>query len=215
VDVWLVGAGDGQTDRFGPGRKQQPVVRNSAFIRQDNLTRTGIDVHGFCGETQVDVVLGIEFLSSKRDPVLWGFSGEVILGEIRPVDGRCLVVAEHDDAAFKLLSPQHFGRGETRRAAAYNDDFPWGLARASGARFRSRPFEFVANENPPIPLFDSPAGERIEGRSMQRFARSQIKARMVPGAADCVIRHKAVDKRPAVMRTCGANREHLGSAAHQ
>ena len=41
--MWLVGAGDGQANRFGSGRKQQPVVGNPCSIREHDLARTGID----------------------------------------------------------------------------------------------------------------------------------------------------------------------------
>ena len=56
MNVWLVGAGYGQANRFGSGRKQQPVVRNPSFISEDDLAGPQIDVNGLHIETQVDVV---------------------------------------------------------------------------------------------------------------------------------------------------------------
>jgi len=47
----LVGSGDGQANRFGPRGKQQPVVRNPAFIREDNLAGMQVDVNGLRIET--------------------------------------------------------------------------------------------------------------------------------------------------------------------
>ena len=70
-----------------------------------HMPRTGVDVDGFRLETQVDVVPGIEFLAAERDPLLRRLSCKVVLGEVRSVDGRRMVVADHDDAALELLPP--------------------------------------------------------------------------------------------------------------
>ena len=123
MDVWLVGAGDGQANRFCSGCQQQPVVRDRASIREDDLARAYIDAGDVRVETQVDVVLRIEALPTQRHPVLRRFAGEIVLGKIWPVDRRRFIVAEHDNAALILFAPQALGRGKACRAAADNDDF--------------------------------------------------------------------------------------------
>ena len=40
MDMRLVGARDGQANRLGSGRKQQPVVGNPASIREHDLAGT-------------------------------------------------------------------------------------------------------------------------------------------------------------------------------
>ena len=57
VDMRLVGAGNGQADRFGSGRKQQPVVGNAAPVGEHDLARARIDAGGIRAEAQVDIVL--------------------------------------------------------------------------------------------------------------------------------------------------------------
>ncbi|CDX39951.1 hypothetical protein MPLDJ20_260184 [Mesorhizobium plurifarium] len=215
MNVRQVAAGDGQADGFGSRCNQQPVIGDPSSIREDNLPRTGVDVDGFRLETQVDVVPGIEFLPTERHPVVRGLSGKVVLGKVRAVDGRRLVVAEHDDAALELPPSQHFGRRETRRAAAYDNDFLRNLAGVIGAWLTSAPFQFLADEYAPIPLLDCPASEWVEGGRAQGLARAQIEARMMPGTADGVLDHKAIDQRPAVVCACRADCEHLVSATHQ
>ncbi len=135
VDMWLVGAGDGQANRFGSGRKQQPVVGNPAPVGEYDLARARIDAGDVRIETQVDIVLCIKAFPAQRNPILRRFAGEIVLGKIGPINRRRFVVAEHDDAALILFAPQSFGRGETGRAAADNDDLLGNLAGAPSRGF--------------------------------------------------------------------------------
>ena len=206
---------DGQANRLGSGREQQPVVGNPASVREHDLAGTGVDAGCIRLETQVDLVLRIEAFSAQRNPVLRRLAGEVVLGKIGPIDGWRFVVAEHDDAALISFAAQFLGRGKTGRAAADDNDF---IGRPGGVfitRLRCHPFAFLAYENLAIPLFHRPARERTEGGSAQGFACAQIETSVMPWTTDGVIDHQTIGQRPAVMRACRADCEHLVPAAHQ
>ena len=53
----LVGARDGQSNRLGSGREQQPVAGNPASIPEHHLTGTGVDASCSRLDTEVDLVL--------------------------------------------------------------------------------------------------------------------------------------------------------------
>ena len=129
--VRLVGARDRQADRLGAGCEQQPIVRNLAPVGERDLARARVDTGDVRLETQVDAVLGIEAFRAQRHPILRRVAREIVLGEVRPVDGRRVVIAQHDDAALVLLAPQHLRSRETGGASADDDD----LLRRCACRF--------------------------------------------------------------------------------
>ena len=148
VHVRLVGTWDRQTNRLGAGRQQQagrkrPCSRRRARPRPP----LHIDAGDLRLEPQLDAVLGIEAVRPQRHPILRRIAGEIILGEIRPVDRRRIVVAQHDDASLILLAPELLGRGKASRAAADDHDFfrrsSRRLCRAAPARLR----QLLAHEN--------------------------------------------------------------------
>ena len=106
ADMRLIGARDRQANRLGAGGEQQPVVRDLAPVGERDLARTRVDTGDVRLEPQVDAVLRIEAVRTQRHPILGRLAGEVVLGEVRPVDGRRVVIAQHDDAALVLLAPQ-------------------------------------------------------------------------------------------------------------
>ena len=91
---------DRQPHRLGPGGEQEPVVGNAASVGEPHLARPRLDAGDLRAEPQVDAVLRIERGAAQRHPRLGRGAGEIVLGEVGPVDGRSLVVAEHDDAAL-------------------------------------------------------------------------------------------------------------------
>ena len=143
VDVRLVGARDRQADRLGAGRQQQAVVGDLAAIGEDHLAGTRIDGGDVRLETKIDGVVGIEVVAAQRNPFLGRVAGEVILGEVRPIDGCYVIIAQHDDAALVVLPPQHFRSGETGSAAAHDHDLLRHLARGLARAVRaSRRYAF-------------------------------------------------------------------------
>jgi hypothetical protein len=59
-----------------------------------------------------DAWLFVTTAARYADAVPWEFlrrAREIVLGKIRTIDGRGIVVAQHDDAALVLLAPQHLG----------------------------------------------------------------------------------------------------------
>ena len=122
VDMRLVGARDRQPHRLSAGRQQQPIVGNRAATGDDDIARLGIDRADIALEPEIDAGLRVEAVRTQRQPVLRRAAGKIVLGQIRPIDRRRGIIAEHDDAAAKLLPPQHLGRGKSRRAAADDHD---------------------------------------------------------------------------------------------
>ena len=196
VDMRLVGARDRQADRLGAGREQQPVVGDRAPVGEHDLARTRIDAGDVRLEPQIDAVLGIEAVRAQRHPILRRAAGEIVLGQVRPVDGRRIVVAQHDDAALIVLAPEHLGRREAGRAAADDHDPVRRSTRwlAAWLRFRLRPL--LAHEDLAVALLDRPARDGAQGRGAQGFARAQVEAGVMPGdSARC--------RRPRARRRAG------------
>ena len=89
-------------------------------------------------EAQLDAVLAIETRRAQRHPFLGRVAGEIILGQVRPIDRRRVVAAQHDDAAVVVLAPQHLGRGKAGGSAADDDDLSRRVGRGLAARLRLR-----------------------------------------------------------------------------
>ena len=78
----------------------------------------------------------IKLVGAQRQPILRRAAGEIILGQIGPVDRRRAIVAQHHDAAAIVAPPQHLGRGEAGGAAADDDDLAGRIRRRGpAARF--------------------------------------------------------------------------------
>jgi hypothetical protein len=172
-----------------------------------------VSVLSFGLQSQIDMVVAVEIIRPQRQPVCWRAAGEIILGEVRPVDRRRIVIAQHHDAAAKVLTPQHLGCCESGGAAA--DDHH--LVRHVGRRaarlglWRDR----LLDENRVALPLDLPAGERAQRRCVQRLAGADVEAGVMPRAADRAAVHDALGERPVIMRAFGADREHLRACAHQ
>jgi len=209
------GARDRQADRLGAGRKQQAVVGHLAAVGQRDLACAGIDRGDIGGEAQIDAILRVEAVRTERHPVLRRIAGKVVLGEVRPVDRRCVVVAQHHDAAAELLAPQHLGSRKAGSAPADDDDPVRCRAGRPLARLALRLRLLRAHENLAVALLDRPARERGQGRGAHRFPGPQVETGMMPGAADRVADNEPIHQRTVVVRAVGADREHLRPTPHQ
>jgi hypothetical protein len=113
------------------------------------------------------------------------------------------------------MTPEHLGGGQAGRPTADNNDSLRRSARRRcghlGLLFRA----FLPHEDLSPLLFDRPARNRAQSGRAQSFARAQIEARMVPGAAHRLAGHDAVGERTMIMRAMGRNREYLRTAPHQ
>ncbi len=160
VDMRLVGAGDGQANRFGAHCQQQSVEGDPSPIGEQDLAGADVDASNPGSEAQVDAVLGIEVLLAQRDPLLRRLTAEIVLRKVRAVDGQRLVIADHDDGALKLFAPQPLGGGKASGATPDDDDLfgsrP-GIAFAWGRRVL---LALLANDYFVAALFNRPACER-------------------------------------------------------
>ena len=153
----LVGAGNRETDRLGASCQQQAVVGDRAPVRELNLPPRHIDAGDLRPEPQIDTVLGIEALGPQRDPILLRISGEVILGQVRPVDGRHIVVAQHHDASLEMVTPEHLCCREAGGASADDHDPVRSTGRRLAAWLRFLLLQLLAHENLAVLLLHPPA----------------------------------------------------------
>ena len=149
----------------------------------------------------------------KRNPRFGRAPREIVFRQIRPVDGRRGVVAQHDDLALIALPAEHVGRGEPRRAAAENDDPPGIVRGRAGVTLKQGALR--ADERLALPLFRPPRVERTERRRSERLARTEIETGVVPGAADRLVDHESVREGTVVVGAVGADGEDLPAAARQ
>src|SRR5438093_484651 len=202
--------------------KSAPIVpplfsvtwRASIAVAVRDLARTYIDCGDGRLQPQVDALFGVEAVCAQRDPLLRRVAGQVILGQVRPVHGRRVVVAQHHNAALVALAAQHLGGGETGRAAADNHD----LLRRSGRRCdtgaRCR-HQLLPHEHLVVSKLSRPARDGTERRRAQRFAGPQAEAGVVPRAAHSVVDHQPFRERTVVVGTAGADRDELVAATEE
>ena len=156
----------------------------------------------------------IEVVRPQRQPILRRAAGEIILGQIGPIDRRRGVVAHHDDAAAKTAPAQHFGRRKSGRAAADDDDLVGRIRlRRHGARLRL--LALLRDEDAAAALFHRPAIDRAERRRPRRLAGAQIETGVMPRAAHASAGHEAFGERAMVVAAMGADGEYVAAAAHQ
>ena len=131
----LIGAGDGETDRLGSCRQQQPVIGNPIATGDDDFAGTNIDlVRAGLPKARIDAVVSIKALIPQRHVVEGNGAREIVLGQVGPIIRQGIVAAEHDDAVLVAIPPQHLGCGESGRAAADDDDlFRFGGRHCRGA----------------------------------------------------------------------------------
>ena len=105
MDILLVSTRDRQPNRLCTRRQQQTVIRNGTASGDDDISGFAIDGGNIAVEPKVDAGLRVKVLRAQRQPILRRAAGEIILRQIGPVDRRRGIVADHDDAAAKLLPP--------------------------------------------------------------------------------------------------------------
>jgi len=157
-------------------------------------------------EAKVDAIVAVPVVRAQRDPFLRSGSGEIILGEVRPVAGRIAVRAQHDDRAFITELAELVGAGEPCRSPADDHDL---LGVSCRAFLLLRLSDLLADEGT-IPFdFDLPPVDRIEGRSTKHLARTQVEAGVVKRAADRSAADESVSECAAIMGARAADGEQL------
>ena len=96
VHMRLVGTGYRKPHWLRARRQQQSVVRHPFASGENEFAGLRIDPRDFTVEPQFNSVRGIEIVRPQRHPVHRRGAGQIILGQIRTVDGRRGIVAEHD-----------------------------------------------------------------------------------------------------------------------
>lgn len=160
MDMGLVGTWNGQAYRLCTGREQQSVITDGVAAGEYDLAGARLQANRLRPETEIDLVFRIVALPPQRDPALRRLAGKEVLGEIRPVGGRRLVVAEHDDAPGILLSPQHFRGGKARRTAADDDDLLGICFDSTLACCRFSTLALSNDEDMAVALFHPPARQQ-------------------------------------------------------
>jgi len=94
VHVGPVGARDRQPDRLGAGGEQKAVIGKLRAVAQDHFPRAYIESNDLGAEAEVNAVLAIVAGGPQRHPFLGRVPGKVVLGQVRPIHGRCIVVAQ-------------------------------------------------------------------------------------------------------------------------
>ncbi len=214
VDVWLVGAWDRQPDRLGAGRQQQPVVGDPAPAGKQDFMRARVDAGDIRAQSQLDAVLGIEAVRAQRHPILGRLAGEIVLGEIRPVDRGRSIIAQHDDAALVFPTTQHLGGCEAGRPAAKDHDPPRQPCRRFAAPWLRHLF-LMSHEDFSLALLDHPTRKRVECRRVQGLPGAQIKAGVVPGAPHRIVDNEPLDERSMIMGAGRAEGEDVSPTTHQ
>src|SRR6187455_2220466 len=120
----------------------------------------------------------------------------MVFRQVRPVDRRRIVAAQHHDATFVVLPAQHLGGGKTRRATTDDHDSLWVIGLRDLDR---RPLAFLANKNPAVALLHLPDIECVEGRRADRIAGAQIEAGVMPRTPNSAIDNESFSERSVVM----------------
>jgi hypothetical protein len=213
TDMRLIGARNRQPHRLSAGRQQKTVIGNAATAGDNDVARLGIDRGDLRLEPQVDAGFGIKAVRAQRQPILRRAAGEVILRQVRPVDRRRGIIAQHHDAASKLLPPQHLGRRESRSPSADDHDLAGRIGGSVAARLRL--FALLPDQDAIAFLLDLPDCKCRERRRARGVAGAQIETGVMPGTADAFADHESFGERPVVVTAMRVDGENLRSGTHQ
>jgi hypothetical protein len=97
-----------------PRRSGRKIPRGAAYRFSRAIT--------FPCAWSLHFILMIKVCTILHTDVLRRIAGKIVLGQIRPVDGGRVVVAQHDDASLVLLAPQFRGCGKAGRSTADDHD---------------------------------------------------------------------------------------------
>ena len=95
---------DVELDRIGARREQQLVVALRLPVVEHDALALRVDRRHAHAELQPDPMLGEELAWAQRQPLLRRVAGEVIFGEIGPIDGRRGIGPDHDELAAVTLA---------------------------------------------------------------------------------------------------------------
>ena len=213
MDMRLVGSRNRQPHRLGPRRQQKTVIGNRDTVGDDDIARFGVDRGDIAVKPEFDAGIPVKAVRPQRQPVFRRAAGEIVLGQIWPVDRRRGIIAEHDDAAAKLLPPECLGRGKSRRAPADDHDPAGRIDGPPDPRLRL--LALSPDEDALTLVLDMPDGERAQCRCARSFTATQIETGVMPRAADTFADHQPLGERPVIMSAMCIDRENLGSGAHQ
>src|SRR5262245_428180 len=152
---------------------------------------------------EVDAPLRVVLGRPQGDPGLLSRAREVILREVRPVDGRRLVGADQGDGPVISLAAQHVCGGQAGCSCAHDND---GRGRSCRRGAFGGAVEPLADVHALAYPLDPPAGDWIERWRTQGFTGPQAEAGVVPGATYGLADNEPFGKRAVVVRAEGPHR---------
>ena len=198
---------NGEPDGIRAGGQEQRAVPERPPGREPHLAPSDVD----CGDLdlvdEIDALCGIEVAAAQRHPFLRRSPGEIVLAQVRPIDGR--LRADHRDRFLVALPAQLLGAGIARGSGSDDHD-----ALRSGGRPRLGDGEPLPDADATALLLDAIAGDRVAPRPLRR-AGAQIVAGVMPRAPDRAALHDALRQWPSVMRADRADGADLAPAPHQ
>ena len=128
------GAVDRQADRLRARGQDERAPRDRAAALGAHGARGGVDGdHGIVGD-ELDLLLAQRLFGAERDPLLGGRPREVVLRQVRPIDGARQLPADERDRAGVPFAPQRLRARGPGQARADDDD-----GGGAGGRRRARP----------------------------------------------------------------------------
>jgi hypothetical protein len=205
-------AGDRKADGIGARRDEERIPSEIAPVLQKHALLRDLDRRDLRAELEIDHLRRVPLGRLEWDPLFERVSGEVVLREVRAIDGRRVIGAKQRDRAHEVFAPEAVGRGHSGSTGSDDHDF---LRTAPRAPFGRANGGLARDVHAPVPLFDLEALQADERRRVQGFARPHVEARVVPWATNRFADHEPLGKRTAVMRACRCDREDLASFAHE
>src|SRR5258706_16258255 len=120
-----------------------------------------------------------------------------------------------DYAPLVAFARELFCSSKARRSSPHDHDPFWCSVLSTGATFWVWAGALFAHENLAVMFVDGPALEGRESRCTECFACANIKARVMPGTANGVLDHEAIDERAVIVCAVSSNSENLFPSPHQ
>ena len=210
ADVGQRGARDVERHGLGPRREQQAAVLHRSAVGEHRTPPRDVELADLDARHELDLLLGEELGRHERQPLLRCLTGEEILREIRPVDGRRGFRADESHGTAVAFPSQGHRRHETRRSGTHDDD-------RVGRRRRCAPRDRVRLLRPDAHAVafanHAPRRHRIQGGGPERFARPAAEAGVMPRASDGVADDQSLREGSAVVRAGRAGGEDFLAAA--
>src|SRR5262249_27371978 len=135
--------------------------RELRTVGESYALRGSIERNRAYAEEGFDVVGGIEVTPPKWDPFLGCVACQVVLREVRPIDGPRLVGADQGYRAPIAPKAQLLGRASTRRPGPHDHD---GLGGCRNLHRQTLALGLSGNEEAIAARLDLPAGDRVQRR---------------------------------------------------